>query len=199
MAAPYGHGTADPAANQHAIASGLRLVRGAAGAPAPVMAQGPLNDPLTGLANRRRLLDCLEAAVNPATQAKATAAVCFIDVDGMTSVNASHGYDAGDRLLQSIAALLSDLVRASDTVARINGDEFVVVLHRLQHLRDAANLTQSLQRRLMRPHRIGAQSIQVTASVGWAFYPHDGRDPLQLLAAADGAMEAVKRSRGGPR
>lgn len=176
---------------------------GAALALSQAMAHGALHDPLTGLANRRRLLERLQEALTAAARRETPVGVCFLDVDGMKAVNDSQGHDAGDLLLRSIATRLLASVRASDTVARIGGDEFVVVLHRLEHPRDAAPVTRSLTRRLHRPHRVGTRKVRITASMGWAFSSKDGREPQELLVTADRAMYEAKRARaaasvGGP-
>lgn len=168
---------------------------GAALALSQAMSHRALHDPLTGLANRRGLLDRLHEAIASATHAGTSVAVCFLDVDGMKAVNDLHGHDAGDALLQSIANRLSTSVRATDTVARIGGDEFVVVLHRMTHADDTAAVTTSLTRRLARPHTVGGRLLRVDASLGWAHFPRDGHQPPELLRAADLAMYAVKRAR----
>lgn len=159
------------------------------------MSYGALHDPLTGLANRRGLLLRLDEALAAAGRAKAPLAVGFLDVDGMKAVNDREGHDAGDQVLQSTASRLSTSVRASDTVARIGGDEFVVVLHRLGHANDAVAVTESLTRRLARPHVVGGRPLHITASLGWAFFPRDGHGSHELLRAADRAMYAAKRAR----
>ena len=168
---------------------------GAALALSQAMHHGALHDALTGLTNRRGLLERLQEGLTTAERLGKPMAVCFLDVDGLKGVNDSEGHSGGDQLLRSIAHRLSASVRASDTVARTGGDEFVVVLHRLEHARDAAVVTHSLTRRLARPHRIGGKLIEATASMGWGFYPEDGRDAQSLLATADRAMYVAKRAR----
>lgn len=168
---------------------------GAALALSQAMHHGALHDALTGLTNRRGLLERLQEGLATAERLGKPMAVCFLDVDGLKGVNDSEGHSGGDQLLRSIAHRLSASVRASDTVARTGGDEFVVVLHRLEHARDAAVVTHSLTRRLARPHRIGGKLIEATASMGWGFYPEDGRDAQSLLATADRAMYVAKRAR----
>jgi len=170
---------------------------GAALAHSQAMSHGALHDPLTGLANRRRLLERLQGALVAAAQTGTSVGVCFVDIDGMKAVNDELGHNAGDLLLRSVATRLLNCVRASDTVARIGGDEFVMVLHRLEQTNDARTVTQSLTRRLNRPHDVGVQLVQITASMGWAFSPEDSRDPHELLACADRAMYTAKRARSG--
>ena len=159
---------------------------------------GALHDALTGLTNRRGLLERLQESLATAQSLAKPMAVCFLDIDGLKSVNDSEGHSAGDQLLRSVARRLSASVRASDTVARIGGDEFVVVLHRLEHARDVAVVSRSMTRRLARPHHIGAKLIEATASMGWGFYPDDGRDAQSLLVTADRAMYEAKRARLAP-
>jgi len=156
---------------------------------------GALHDALTGLPNRRGLHERLQESLASAERLGTPMAVGFLDVDGLKGVNDVEGHSVGDQLLRSIARRLSASVRAADTVARIGGDEFVVVLHRLTHTHDAAVVTRSLTRRLARPHRIAGKRIDATASMGWAFYPEDGRDAQSLLVTADRAMYEAKRAR----
>jgi len=168
---------------------------GAALAHSQAMSHGALHDPLTGLDNRRRLLDQLQDALMAAARTGTSVGVCFVDIDGMKAVNDGLGHSAGDLLLRSVATRLLNSVRASDTVARIGGDEFVVVLHRMAQTDEARTLTQSVTRRLNRPHDVGVQTVQITASMGWAFSPEDSRDPHELLACADRAMYTAKRTK----
>ncbi|MEP7116592.1 MAG: GGDEF domain-containing protein [Acidobacteriota bacterium] len=161
------------------------------------MAHGALHDPLTGLPNRRCLMGRLQQALAAAGPTKTPVAVCFLDVDGMKTVNDQLGHETGDLLLQSVATRLVSCVRAADTVARIGGDEFVVILHRLAHTDDAAAVERSLADGLHRPHDIGPHTLQVSASMGWAFSPRDSHDPNALLSAADRAMYVAKRARAG--
>ncbi len=189
-------------ADERGVSSGRVFVCrdvGAALALSQAMHHGALHDSLTGLTNRRGLLERLQVGLATAERLNTPLAVCFLDVDGLKSVNDVEGHGGGDQLLRSIAHRLSASVRAADTVARIGGDEFVVVLHRLEHVRDTEVVNRSLTRRLSRPHRIGGKLIAATASLGWGFYPDDGRDAQSLLATADRAMYQAKRARVGAR
>ncbi|MEP7116528.1 MAG: diguanylate cyclase [Acidobacteriota bacterium] len=156
---------------------------------------GALHDALTGLTNRRGLLERLQEGLAIAARRGKPLAVCFLDVDGLKAVNDGAGHSGGDQLLRSIARRLSMSVRASDTVARIGGDEFVVVLPRLEHARDTLAVTHTLTQSLARPHRVAGRTLAATASMGWAYYPNDGCDAQSLLGTADRAMYAAKRQR----
>lgn len=169
----------------------------------PVLAMSQLlshhadHDPLTGLPNRRALLLRLETAVSDALRLGYTAAVAFVDIDGMKRVNDTHGHAAGDELLVSLAGRLRASVRGADTVARLGGDEFVVLLARVESPGDAGALMRSLRRALSLPHRLTSGDVRVDASVGLAWCPDHGGTPADLLACADRAMYRAKQDRSG--
>jgi diguanylate cyclase (GGDEF)-like protein len=149
-------------------------------------------DPLTGLFNRRGLLDALRREIERATRRQESLALLFIDLDGLKRVNDCHGHDVGDLLIKRAAELLSDEVRAGDVVARLGGDEFVIVLHR--DAAGAQSLAARLEARLADELPYGA----LGASVGIAALAH-ARDHVggaeELLRSADRAMYARKRVR----
>ena len=155
------------------------------------------HDALTGLPNRRALLARLEAAVADAVRHSYTAAVAFIDLDGMKVVNDTHGHAVGDELLVSLAGRLRASVRGTDTVARLGGDEFVVVLSRVESPGDADALMRSLRLALAAPHRLSMGDVQVGASVGLAWCPDHGGTAADLLVRADLAMYRAKQDRTG--
>lgn len=155
------------------------------------------HDPLTGLPNRRALLARLEVAVAEAVHHGHTAAVAFVDIDGMKLVNDTHGHAVGDELLVSLAGRLRASVRGTDTVARLGGDEFVVVLSRVESPGDADALMRSLRRALAAPHRLSTGDVRVGASVGLAWCPDHGGTPADLLVRADLAMYRAKQDRSG--
>ena len=155
-------------------------------------------DALTGVASRTLLLRRIDEAVAEATAAGRIAALLFLDVDGFKSINDTFGHDVGDELLRALALRLGECVRGGDTVARLNGDEFVVLLTGLD---DTPSVEQTVRRLLSeasRPFTIGGRQQYVTASVGVAIAPYHGSEAMSLLRAADSAMYASKRaSRNG--
>jgi diguanylate cyclase (GGDEF)-like protein/PAS domain S-box-containing protein len=152
------------------------------------------HDSLTDLPNRNLFSDRLTEAMTLAGRYRRQLAVLFLDVDRFKHVNDSLGHDIGDRLLQSIAQRLLGCVRASDTVSRQGGDEFVILLSELTHARDATICADKILETLRMPHRIDEYDVQVTASIGIVTYPDDGADCETLLKHADFAMYHAKES-----
>lgn len=154
-----------------------------------------LHDALTGKSNRRALFELLPIAIARSNRSGNTMALLFLDLDGFKAVNDTLGHEAGDCLLQVIACRLSDSVRQTDSVARLAGDEFVVVLEGLLFgLDDAQSVAEKLLIRVQEPVLLGAKSAQVTASIGIALHSSGGtRSAEQLLKAADMAMYEAKR------
>jgi diguanylate cyclase (GGDEF)-like protein len=155
------------------------------------------HDALTDLPNRLLLDDRLTGAIAMAERHDWQLAVLFLDVDGFKAVNDSLGHAAGDSLLRSIGRRLDAAVRRSDTVSRYSGDEFVILLPEISNSDDAALVARKLVRAASGPHRIGSRNVTVTASVGIALYPEDGRDSETLIRHADAAMYEAKRSSQG--
>jgi diguanylate cyclase (GGDEF)-like protein len=151
-------------------------------------------DPLTGLPNRSLLTDHLAQMMVQAKRRGTPLAVLFIDIDDFKLVNDRLGHAAGDALLGRIALRLQGAVRTGDTIARISGDEFAIVLADLARPDDAAVVAQKVLDSLSQPVALGAEQIFVTASVGIAAYPGDGADAEALLGAADAAMYRAKQS-----
>ncbi|HEX5070405.1 MAG TPA: diguanylate cyclase [Vicinamibacterales bacterium] len=155
------------------------------------------HDALTDLPNRLLLNDRLTRAIAFAERHNKPVAVLFLDVDGFKAVNDSLGHAAGDAILRSIARRLKAVLRRSDTVSRYSGDEFVIVLPEIDQTDDAALVAKKLVRAASGPHRIDARNVTVTASVGIALYPDDGRDAEVLIKHADSAMYQAKRTGAG--
>ncbi|MEW6415754.1 MAG: diguanylate cyclase [Pseudomonadota bacterium] len=151
-------------------------------------------DALTGLPNRKLLLDRLQQAILLAQRQHATLAVALIDLDHFKEVNDTLGHAAGDSLLQVVAERLRQGVRQSDIVARFAGDEFVVVLPDAGTPEQIACILAKLRASLQAPFLGGGLEWPITASIGVASYPQDGTEPYALLQAADEAMYAVKRT-----
>jgi len=150
-----------------------------------------LHDTLTKLPNRILLQDRLEQALEKAERKHLTFAVMFMDLDGFKAVNDAYGHHSGDQLLIEIAQRIRSSLRSRDTVARIGGDEFVIVIE-LDDLTDAAAVADKLIRAVDQPVQIAGHRLCVTTSVGVAMYPEDGRTPHALLTNADAAMYHAK-------
>ena len=151
-------------------------------------------DPLTGLANRALLADRFSQMIVQAQRRAAPLGVLFIDLDEFKLVNDTVGHAGGDELLKETARRLQLAVRTGDTVARVSGDEFAVVLSDLARAEDAALVAQKILDRLSEPFMLHGQEAFVTASVGIAAYPGDGDTAEALLGAADAAMYRAKQS-----
>ncbi len=152
-----------------------------------------LTDALTGLPNRALLDDRVEQALQRARRSSEAFGLFVIDLDGFKEVNDVRGHEAGNQVLQAIARRLESVVRSSDTVARVGGDEFVVLSLGTRTESDAATLVGRLRHALRRPYRVDGNVVEVDASIGWALFPDDGATPQELLGRADGQMYATKR------
>ena len=153
-------------------------------------------DALTGLPNRLLLHDRLQQALARAERQTAFVAVLFIDLDRFKTINDSLGHTSGDLLLQEVGQRLNAALRNEDTVSRIGGDEFVIVIQQFTSLKESLFITTSIaakiQADLARPLRINGREIYTTASIGIACYPTDGQTATELLKNADTAMYHAK-------
>lgn len=152
------------------------------------------HDELTGLPNRRLLLDRLAQAMALARRGTDALAVMFLDLDRFKNINDSLGHSVGDVLLRGVAQRIVGTVREGDTVARLGGDEFVIVLPRIDTGTHAAVVAGKVMEALARPFRIDGHDLHVTASIGIALYPGDGATPDTLLRNADAAMYHAKEA-----
>ena len=150
------------------------------------------HDPLTGLPNRRLFLDRLEQEVKHAKRSGVPLALLFMDLDGFKEVNDSLGHEAGDRILCDVAERLADCVREDDTVGRLGGDEFTVILTAAKRRKDVEFVAQAIIDALAEPFKMAQQPVQISVSIGIAFYPQDAALPVDLLQAADRAMYGAK-------
>jgi len=146
------------------------------------------HDPLTGLANRNLLWDRLDQALHVAQRQKSLVATVLIDLDNFKTINDTLGHEAGDVVLKVVARRLQASVRDSDTVARMSGDEFVLVLANQPSLRFTLRMIERLRQSFAIPVSFNGREIPVGASVGVALYPHDGTTATELVRAADVAM-----------
>lgn len=150
-------------------------------------------DSLTGLPNRALFFDRTRQAVSLAKREKRCCGFMFIDLDGFKGVNDTHGHEAGDQLLRLVAERIKGALRESDTVARMGGDEFAVILATLGMRNDAAHVAEKISSQLSQPFVIGQAVCSVGASIGISIYPDDADDVEALLHCADTAMYEVKR------
>ena len=151
------------------------------------------HDQLTGLPNRRLFLDRLEQEVKHSKRNNIPLAVFFMDLDGFKEVNDSFGHEAGDRLLSEVADRLVDCVREEDTVARMGGDEFTVLITAAKQRKDVELLAKTIKDTIEMPFEIAQRSVHISVSIGISFYPQDGTSPVALLEAADRAMYTSKK------
>jgi len=158
------------------------------------LAHSAEHDVLTGLPNRALLNDRVNQAIILASRHMKKVAVLFLDLDGFKHINDSLGHLTGDKLLQSITKRLCDCVRASDTVSRQGGDEFVVLLSEMEHSEDAAVTARRLLQAVANAHFINQQDLHVTTSIGVSVYPDDGLDAETLIKNADTAMYQAKEN-----
>ncbi len=150
------------------------------------------HDALTGLPNRLLFNDRLSHALNHAQRNRLMLAVTFLDLDRFKNINDSLGHQAGDALLKQVAKVLVRSVRQEDTVARIGGDEFILILENIHEAKDAMIAAEKLMLALNEPFKLEGQEIHVAASMGISLYPRDGKDASTLLRNADAAMYRAK-------
>ena len=150
-------------------------------------------DLLTGLANRHRFQEQLEHELLRATRTQQPMALMYIDLDGFKAVNDRLGHHAGDVLLQQVAGRLREGVRETDTVARLGGDEFAITLPDLKELAIVDRIGQKLLDQLQQTFDLDGKSAHISASIGVALWPKDGRTSTELVHHADRAMYEAKR------
>ena len=149
-------------------------------------------DPLTDLPNRALFFDRLGQALVQGKRDKAPFALLLLDLDGFKAVNDAHGHETGDALLQAVGRRLRNCVRESDTVARMGGDEFVILLPRLGGANDAVQVAEKVLEALAKPFPLTGRECRVSASIGLCVAPDDGGDMETLLGRADAAMYRSK-------
>jgi diguanylate cyclase (GGDEF)-like protein/PAS domain S-box-containing protein len=152
------------------------------------------HDALTQLPNRALMQDRTEHAIARARRAGESVALLFIDLDRFKTINDSLGHPVGDRLLQAVGARLLECTRASDTVARIGGDEFVVLLESLERPEAARYVARKVLESLADPVELDGHKLQVTPSIGICTFPGDGEDVDTLMRNADTAMYHAKQA-----
>lgn len=153
------------------------------------------HDVLTGLPNRRLMLEHLNQAIQRCVRHKKSMALLFLDLNGFKPVNDKYGHEAGDEVLKQVARRLSAAMRASDRVARLGGDEFVVMVEDIANKEDICDIVRKVDAEIERPILLKEQGeVAVSTSIGVAIYPRDGEDMETLLSNADTAMYEAKRS-----
>ncbi len=152
-----------------------------------------LRDPLTGLPNRVLLEDRIEQAFRRSRRSGEPFTLIAVDLDGFKDVNDVRGHRAGDLVLKSLARRFEAIIREVDTVARVGGDEFVVLSIGTGSDDRAGALVGRLRHALRRPFRVDGTAVEIDGSIGWAVFPDDGVTAAELLARADGQMYATKR------
>jgi diguanylate cyclase (GGDEF)-like protein len=153
------------------------------------------HDALTELPNRSYFLGRLTRSVARARRRDENSALLYIDLDGFKLINDEHGHGIGDIVLRVLAARMREVTRENDTVARMGGDEFAVILEDVQDREFAASVAQKLLQQLSEPVSIGVHDFAVTGSVGIVMFPEQGSDAYRLCEQADQAMYRAKAKR----
>ncbi len=153
-----------------------------------------LNDPLTGLANRRLLADRMLMALVHARRNSSAMAVVYLDLDGFKQINDTLGHGAGDILLKMVADRLMATVREEDTVARLGGDEFIIALWHVSGVDYAAKVALRAIEAVSKPYAIEGSTVSITTSAGVSIYPDHGEDADTLMKSADAALYEAKRA-----
>lgn len=158
------------------------------------------HDELTGLPNRRLLMDRFNQVVARGARHHKQVVLLFLDLDGFKALNDASGHAVGDRVLEQVAARLMDCIRASDTACRYGGDEFVVLLPDFSSRVQAVAAAEKIRARLAAPYAVGCSAITITVSIGMAIFPIDGCAFGDLIQMADSAMYSDKaRGPASPR
>lgn len=149
-------------------------------------------DPLTGLPNRFLLQDRIQQAIAAAVRSRKKAGIMFIDLDRFKDVNDVYGHDVGDDVLRQVAVRIAACLRKNDTLSRIGGDEFVVVLQDVDDTREVAAVAERIMELRSAPLILHGHELVITSSIGIAFFPDDGKEGETLLKNADTAMYRAK-------
>lgn len=149
-------------------------------------------DGLTGLYNRRRMLELLDSAIADAVQLRQRVGLLFIDLNGFKGVNDEYGHAAGDKILIAAAMRIVARVRTGDFVCRYGGDEFVVILPNVPDAAAVTRVADTIRDRVALPYWIQGNEQHLTAAIGESMFPHDGAGAEELLHRADQAMYRLK-------
>ncbi|MDP1897699.1 MAG: diguanylate cyclase, partial [Sulfurimicrobium sp.] len=151
-------------------------------------------DALTTLPNRALFFDRLGQAITQSKRSQGLFALMFVDLDGFKAVNDTFGHDTGDALLKAVSEHLLECVRESDTVARMGGDEFTIILRAIHGPEGAAHVAEKILATLSAPYHLLGHQCRIGASLGIVLYPQHGKNAEELLSQADNAMYAVKKA-----
>lgn len=154
------------------------------------------HDSLTQLPNRLLLEERLKQSMSLAKRSKSNICLYFIDVDGFKQINDIHGHFVGDEVLKTLAQRLKLSVRESDSVGRMSGDEFLIILDNVALKEDVLSLAEKMLGDIEKPMVIDKLTLHLTISIGIAFYPDDADNEEQLIQMADQAMYKAKRAGG---
>ena len=149
-------------------------------------------DPLTGLANRHVLFDRLAGDLGERRTPGAEGALMLLDLDGFKEINDGHGHEAGDQLLRLIGDRLKTVLRDTDTIARMGGDEFAVIARGLHQAGNAADIAEKILSALREPMMLDERLVRPDGSIGICLFPADGCEPAELMKKADIALYAAK-------
>jgi diguanylate cyclase (GGDEF)-like protein len=155
------------------------------------------HDSLTGIPNRRFGDDSLGKAISLAQRNSKSLGVLWMDVDHFKQINDIHGHAAGDAVLQEVAHRVKKRLRTSDTVARMGGDEFMVILQDIDNEEDAIHVALDISKMLSQPVAFGSLKLPLQVSIGVSFYPNDGETKEMLEICADHAMYRAKKEKLG--
>lgn len=150
------------------------------------------HDALTGLPNRQMFYECLHRSLEIASSTQEFVALLFLDLDGFKSINDTLGHNVGDLLLKTVASRLKKCLRGSDTISRLGGDEFTVILPAIPGREEAAKVAEKICDAIMQPFILEEYTVSVTTSIGISLYPIDGQEPEILVKNADVAMYRAK-------
>ena len=153
-----------------------------------------LHDPLTNLPNRRLLEDRISTVLQHAARQQNKAAVMYLDLDGFKAINDTHGHAYGDEILKQVAQRLLGCSRKEDTVARVGGDEFVIVMGNIATVADTQEPCNKLIEAVSQPYLVNGHTLRLSTSIGVGIFPDDALEVASLIAAADGALYEAKRA-----
>jgi len=150
-------------------------------------------DLLSGLANRNALIEYANKTIEYSKRNNKEFAFLFLDLDHFKAINDSLGHNVGDELLKKIASIINEVIRSNDFVARIGGDEFIIILQEYHSILELTNIIDRIQKQLSKTFIIQTNPISINSSIGITFYPKDGKDVEQLMKYADIAMYEAKQ------
>jgi len=150
------------------------------------------HDPLTKLPNRELFFSRFETACNHANEGNYSVAVAFIDLNDFKRINDDYGHATGDEVLKQVSARLKSSVRQHDTLARMSGDEFTLLLEGVEQIKDIEKVILKINQRMEVPFSVAGESIKVGASIGISVYPQDSKEPEKIIHFADTAMYEAK-------